>query len=147
MARHDELTKLEEERGAWFADYRVPRDLPCPACGALIGTLFYITWAEQPLMDTLADPTCGGVPTQGFFLLVPQDAGPLVPLQGRRRYGRGERPPHALPPAWVGLPGDVTCAACGTLATIPHPRFPHQARLDTLQREAGREPRRRWRRG
>jgi hypothetical protein len=138
---------LEEARTAWFADYRVPRDLPCPSCGVLLGTLFYVTWAEQPLMDAIADGGCGGVPTQGFFLLVPQGDGPLVPLQGRRRYARGERPVGPLPPTWVGLPGEVTCAACGVLAQIPHPRFAQQARLDTLQREAGKEPRRRWRRG
>lgn len=147
MARLDELETLETERAAWFEGYREPRDLPCPSCGELLGTLFYVTWAEQPLMDALGDAACGGVPTQGFFLLVPQEGGPLVPIGGRRRYARGARPAAPIPPAWVGLPGEVTCAACGTLATIPHPRFPQQARLETLQRETGREPRRRWRRG
>lgn len=147
MARRDELAELEEERAAWFASYHEPRDLPCPGCDKLIGTLFYVTWAEQPLMDALADPSCGGVPTQGFFLLVPQEAGPLVPMQGRRRYTRGERPTKPLSPAWVGLPGEVTCEACGTMVTIPHARFAQQARLDQLQRETGQEPRRRWRRG
>jgi hypothetical protein len=39
----------------------------------------------------------------------------------------------------------VTCAACGELAQIPHPRFPAQARLDALKEAAGRGPRRRWR--
>jgi hypothetical protein len=147
MSRRDELAELEEARAAWFAAYREPRDLPCPACQAILGTLFYITWAEQPLMDALADGGLGGVPTQGFYVLVSQEAGPLVPLQGRRRYARGKPPAEPLPPAWVGLPGEVTCAACGTLAHIPHPRFPQQARLDALQRAAGKEPRRRWRRG
>ena len=75
------------------------------------------------------------------------DAGALVPLKGRRRYARGAPPEEALPPAWVGLPGEVTCAACGELAHIPHPRFPEQERLEALQTEAGRGPRRRWRRG
>lgn len=146
MAHRDELETLEAERIAWFESYREPRDLPCPSCDELLGTLFYITWAEQPLMDALGDPACGGVPTQGFFLLVPQERGPLVPLQGRRRYARGKHSAVPYSPAWVGLPGEVTCAACGTLVAVPHPRFPQQARLDTLQRQTGREPRRRWRR-
>lgn len=147
MARLDELEKLEEARLAWFAEYRVPRDLSCPDCGALLGTLFHVTWAEQPLMDALADGVHGGVPTQGFYVLVPQDAGTLVPLQGRRRYGRGDAPTAPLSPAWIGLPSEITCAACGVLAQVPHPRFPDQTRLETLQRETGNEPRRRWRRG
>ena len=146
MPRVDELAELEEARAAWFAEYKVPRDLDCPECRKVLGTLFYITWAEQPLMDTLADGALGGVPTQGFFVLVSQEAGPLVPLQGRRRYGRGKSPGHPLPPTWVGLPGEVACANCGTLAEIPPPRFPQQARLDALQRAANKEPRRRWRR-
>ena len=147
MARRDELETLEADRAAWFAEYSVPRDLTCPSCGAVLGTLFYVTWAEQPLMDAIADGGCGGVPTQGFFLLVPQDEGPLVPIQGRRRYARGEKPTAPIAPTWVGLPGEVTCGACGILAQVPHPRFAGQARLDTLLRDAGREPRRRWRRG
>ena len=147
MARRDELAQLEEERTAWFASYQEPRELPCPSCGAAIGTLFYVTWAEQPLMDALADSSCGGVPTQGFFLLVSQEAGPLVPLQGRRRYARGARPATPVSPAWIGLPGELACGSCDALVTIPHPRFAQQARLEQLQRETGQEPRRRWRRG
>lgn len=141
-----ELERLEEERAAWLAGYREPRELNCPACGATLGTLFWITWAEQPLMDALADGALGGVPTQGFYVLVAQGDRPLVPLKGRRRYGRGTAA-APLPPAWVGLPGEVTCAACGELAQIPHPRFPDQARLDALGRAAGQGQRRRWRRG
>lgn len=145
MARKTELERLTEARDAWLAEYKDPRDLPCPRCGALLGTLFYITWAEQPLMDAMADGALGGVPTQGFYVLVSQDAGQLVPLQGgRRRYGRGT-PAATRAPAWVGLPGEVTCGACGELAQIPHPRFPEQARLDKLKDDAGL--RRRWRRG
>jgi hypothetical protein len=147
MARRDELAELEAARAAWFAEYREPRDLPCPECGAALGTLFYVTWAEQPLMDAVADGGLGGVPTQGFYVLVSQEAGPLVPIGGRRRYGRGAVAERPLPPAWVGLPGDVTCAGCGVLAHIPHPRFPEQARLDALQRASGKDSRRRWRRG
>lgn len=147
MARRDELAELEEARTSWFAEHQEPRDLPCPQCAALLGTLFYITWAEQPLMDALADPKLGGVPTQGFYVLVSQERGALVPRQGRRSYGREDTPTAGLPPTWIGLPGEISCGDCGTLAQIPHPRFPHQARLETLQRAAGKEPRRRWRRG
>ncbi len=139
-----ELERLTEEREAWLAGYKEPRELHCPRCAAPLGTLFYITWAEQPLMDAVADGSLGGVPTQGFYVLVPQEAGRLVPQQGRRRYARG-KPDAALPPAWVGLPGEVACAACGESAQIPHPRFPEQARLDALRDGAG--VRRRWRRG
>lgn len=139
-----ELERLTAARESWLADYHDPRELRCPRCDAHLGTLFYITWAEQPLMDAVADGSLGGVPTQGFYVLVPQDAGKLVPLPGRRRYARG-KPDATLPPAWVGLPGEVTCAACGELAQIPHPRFPQQARLDELKDAAG--VRRRWRRG
>ncbi len=146
MAQPSEREKLEAARAAWLAEYQTPRDLACPGCGNPLGTLFYVAWADQLLMDTIADDSCGGLPTQGFFLLVPQDEGPLQPLPGRRRYARGERPAQPVAPAWVGLPGEVTCAACGILAQIPHPRFPDQARLDTLQRGAN-NPRRRWRRG
>src|SRR3954469_14388747 len=112
MARAEELVNLEAARAEWLASYREPRDLPCPQCGAALGTLFYITWGEQPLMDAVADGALGGVPTQGFYVLVSQEAGPLVPLKGRRRYGRGERGQQPLPPTWVGLPGEVPCAAC-----------------------------------
>lgn len=140
-----ELERLEAERAAWFEEHRDPRDLPCPHCAATLGTLFWITWAEQPVMDAVADGGLGGVPTQGFYVLVSQEGGALVPLAGRRRYGRGTPTKEVRPPAWVGLPGEVTCAACGELAHIPHPRFPGQARLDALQRDAGKEPRRRWR--
>jgi hypothetical protein len=142
--RGGELARLEAARATWLQTYQEPRELQCPQCQALLGTLFWITWAEQPLMDAIADGALGGVPTQGFYVLVSQREGPLVPLAGRRRYARGERPEHPLPPAWVGLPGDVTCAACGALAQIPHPRFPEQARLDALRTSAGR---RRWRHG
>lgn len=146
MARQSERERLEEARAAWLSDYQLPRDLPCPACGDVLGTLFYITWAEQPLMDAVADDACGGVPTQGFFLLVPQTAGVLQSLPGRRRYGRSAPPDQPVPPAWVGLPGEVTCAACRVLAQVPHPRFPEQDRLDALLRADG-QGRRRWRRG
>lgn len=146
MARADELANLEAARAEWLASYREPRDLPCPQCGATLGTLFYITWGEQPLMDAVADGALGGVPTQGFYVLVSQEAGPLVPLKGRRRYVRGERRRQPLPPAWVGLPGEVPCADCGAQAQIPHPRFADQARLDALL-AAGGDRRRRWRRG
>lgn len=145
MARQSELERLEAARAAWLASYRDPRDLACPKCEAILGTLFYITWAEQPVMDTVADGGLGGVPTQGFYVLVSQDAGALVPIQGRRRYTRGPVPDEPQPPTWVGLPGEVTCAACGELAQIPHPRFADQARLDSLLSAAGRGPRRRWR--
>ncbi|HET8631742.1 MAG TPA: hypothetical protein VFL91_30325 [Thermomicrobiales bacterium] len=145
MARQSELERLEEERAAWLDGYREPRDLRCPRCDAVLGTLFFITWAEQPLMDAVADGRLGGVPTQGFYVLVSQREGELVPLKGRRRYARGAPPADPAPPAWVGLPGEVTCAACGELAQIPHPRFPAQARLDALKEAAGRGPRRRWR--
>ena len=140
-----ELERLEEERAAWLASYRKPRDLHCPGCHAVLGTLFYVTWAEQPLMDAVADGRLGGIPTQGFYVLVSQEEGALVPLKGRRRYARGGATGESLPPAWVGLPGDVTCAACGELAHIPHPRFSEQARLDALQEAAGKGSRRRWR--
>lgn len=143
----NELARLEAARAAWLASYAEPRELLCPRCGRVLGALFYITWAEQPLMDAMADGALGGVPTQGFYVLVAQDGGRLVPLRGRRRYARepvAARPP---PPAWVGLPGEVTCAACGELAQIPHPRFPEQARLDAGQTAAGNAPRRRWRKG
>ncbi|MGN6696538.1 MAG: hypothetical protein ACTHMR_00140 [Thermomicrobiales bacterium] len=139
-----ELSKLEAARAAWLQAYQEPRDLRCPHCQALLGTLFWITWAEQPLMDAIADGALGGVPTQGFYVLVSQQEGLLVPLTGRRRYARGARPAQPVAPAWVGLPGEVTCAACGALAGIPHPRFPEQARLDALRTGAGR---RRWRHG
>ena len=145
--RTPELDQLEQARAAWLDSYRDPRELHCPRCAAALGALFYITWAEQPLMDAVADGALGGVPTQGFYVLVAQDAGALVPLKGRRRYARGAPPDEALPPAWVGLPGEVTCAACGELAHIPHPRCPEQERLEALQTAAGRGPRRRWRRG
>ncbi len=141
-----ELERLEAARAAWLAEYHDPRELPCPGCAAPLGTLFYITWAEQPLMDAVADGALGGVPTQGFYVLVSQREGALVPLKGRRRYARGAPAGTPLPPAWVGLPGEVTCAACGVLAQIPHPRFPGQARLDALRDGAGKG-RRRWRRG
>lgn len=147
--RQTEMERLEEARAAWLAEYRDPRDVSCPGCAAPLGTLFWISWAEQPLMDAMADAALGGVPTQGFYVLVPQDGGPLVPLKGRRRYARGQTlapDSQTPPPAWVGLPGEVACAACGELAPIPHPRFPEQARLDTLQSAAGKGPRR-WRRG
>lgn len=142
----NELQALEGARAAWVADFREPRDLPCPQCGGVLGTLFFITWGEQPLMDAVADASLGGVPTQGFYVLTPQDGGALVPLPGRRRYARGPQPDAPLPPAWVGLPGEITCAACGTLAQVPHPRFPQQARLDALQKIARKDERRRWRR-
>ena len=141
-----ELERLEEARAAWLESYREPRELACPSCDAALGTLFYVTWAEQPLMDAVADGGLGGIPTQGFYVLVSQEEGALVPLKGRRRYARGAAPGEPLPPAWVGLPGEVTCAACGELVHIPHPRFPEQARLDALQEAAGKGPRRRWRR-
>lgn len=141
-----ELAELEEARAEWMAGYAEPRDLPCPQCQATLGTLFYITWGEQPLMDAMADAGLGGVPTQGFYVLAPQGDGPLVPLTGRRRYARGPQPEEPLPPAWVGLPGEITCAACGTLTPIPHPRFAQQARLDALQKVVRKDERRRWRR-
>ena len=147
MDKQTELERLEAERETWLAEYRDRRELPCAGCGATLGTLFYITWAEQPLMDAVADGGLGGVPTQGFYVLVSQREGALVPLKGRRRYARGEPAGEPVPPAWVGLPGEVTCAACGVLAQIPHPRFPGQARLDALRSAAGKDARRRWRRG
>lgn len=145
-ARRDELAELEAARAAWLAEYRMPRELPCPGCGHALGTLFYITWAEQSLMDALGDSAFGGVPTQGFFVLVPQAEAPLTALSGRHRYGRTTSPLPGAPPAWIGLPGEVACAACGVPVAIPHPRFPQQARLDTLLRASGKD-RRRWRRG
>lgn len=146
MTQRSELERLEHARAAWFESYQEPRDLPCPRCGALLGTLFLIGWAEQALMDAAADSRLGGVPTQGFYVLVSQCEGMLVPLAGRRRYGRGAPNAAPVPAAWVGLPGDVTCAACGELVHIPHPRFPDQARLDALRAAAGARSRR-WRRG
>ena len=146
MGQREELAELEAARAAWIDSYREPRDLHCPTCDAILGTLFFITWGEQPLMDAMADAGLGGVPTQGFYVLAAQEAGALVPLAGRRRYARGPRPEQPLPPAWVGLPGEITCAECGTLAQIPHPRFPQQARLDALQKVARKDERRRWRR-
>ncbi len=146
-SQRDELTELESARAAWIESHIEPRDLLCPQCAAVIGALFFITWGEQPLMDAMADASLGGVPTQGFYVLASQEAGALVPLTGRRRYARGPRPEEPLPPAWVGLPGEITCEACGTLAQIPHPRFPQQARLDALQKLLRKdEGRRRWRR-
>lgn len=145
-AQREELAALEAARSAWVASYHEPRDLHCPQCEAVIGTLFFITWGEQPLMDAMADASLGGVPTQGFYVLASQEDGALVPLTGRRRYARGPRPDEPLPPAWVGLPGEITCHACGTLAQIPHPRFPQQARLDALQKLLRKDERRRWRR-
>jgi hypothetical protein len=146
MGQREELAELETARSAWVESYREPRDLRCPKCDDILGTLFFITWGEQPLMDAVADASLGGVPTQGFYVLTPQETGALVPLKGRRRYARGPRPEQPLPPAWVGLPGEITCAACGTLAQIPHPRFPQQARLDALLKVVRKDERRRWRR-
>jgi hypothetical protein len=146
MGQREELAELEAARAEWVESYREPRDLRCPQCDEVIGTLFFITWGEQPLMDAMADFALGGVPTQGFYVLTPQEAGALVPIAGRRRYGRGPRPDEPLPPAWVGLPGEITCAGCGSLAQIPHPRFAQQARLDALQKVARKDERRRWRR-
>lgn len=89
MKTQTELERLEAARAAWLDSYREPRALTCPDCAAAIGTLFYITWAEQPLMDAMADGALGGVPTQGFYVLVAQGDRPLVPLKGgRRRYAR-----------------------------------------------------------
>ncbi len=146
MGQREELAELEVARVAWLESYREPHDLLCPQCEAVLGTLFFITWGEQPLMDAMADATLGGVPTQGFYVLASQEAGALVPLTGRRRYARGPRAESPLPPAWVGLPGEITCAACATLAPVAHPRFPQQARLDALQKLFPKDERRRWRR-
>lgn len=145
--QREELAELEAARAEWFKGYSEPHDLPCPQCAAILGTLFYITWGEQPLMDAMADASLGGVPTQGFYVLASQEAGALVPLTGRRRYARGPQPEEPLPPAWVGLPGEITCQGCGALTQIPHPRFAQQARLDALQKLLRKdEGRRRWRR-
>ena len=146
MGQREELAELEEARAAWLEGYREPHDLRCTQCEAVLGTLFFITWGEQPLMDAMADATLGGVPTQGFYVLASQEGGALVPLTGRRRYARGPRAEQPLPPAWVGLPGEITCAECGTLAELAHPRFPQQARLDALQKLFQKDERRRWRR-
>ena len=146
MGQREELAELEAARVAWLEGYREPHDLGCPQCEAVLGTLFFITWGEQPLMDAMADATLGGVPTQGFYVLASQEAGALVPLSGRRRYARGPRAEPPLPPAWVGLPGEITCAGCGTLAQFAHPRFPQQARLEVLQKLFQKDERRRWRR-
>lgn len=145
-ARRDELAELEVARAAWFADYHAPRDLLCPHCDHVLGTLFYITWADQALMDALGDNAFGGVPTQGFFVLVPQADAPLTTLPGRHRYGRTTTPLPTAPPAWIGLPGEVACATCSVPVEIPHPRFPQQARLDILLKASGKD-RQRWRRG
>lgn len=146
MARKDELVELEAARIAWFAEYHAPRELLCPECAYPLGTLFYITWADQVVMDALGDNTFGGVPTQGFFVLVSQEEAPLTVLQGRHRYGRLAEAESPRPPAWIGLPGEVACADCGAAVAIPHPRFPQQARLDLLLKASGKD-RRRWRRG
>ncbi len=146
VARKDELVELEASRAAWFAEYHAPRELLCPECARPLGTLFYITWADQVVMDALGDNTFGGVPTQGFFVLVPQGEAPLTALQGRHRYGRLAEAERPSPPAWIGLPGEVACAGCGAAVAIPHPRFPQQARLDVLLKASGKD-RRRWRRG
>lgn len=142
----NELQRLEADRAAWLATYNAPRPVPCSGCGQPIGTLFLIDGAEQPLMDAVADGALGGVPTPGFFVLAPQDEGALIPITGRRRYGRAAQPANSAPPAWVGLPGAVTCAACGALVEIAHPRFPQQERLNELRYGALQTPRRRWRR-
>ncbi len=146
MGQREEMLELEAARAEWVESYREPRDLLCPKCDAIVGTLFFITWGEQPLMDAMADASLGGVPTQGFYVLTPQEDGALVPITGRRRYARGPRPDEPLPPAWVGLPGEITCGACSTLTQIAHPRFPQQARLDALQKVIRKDERRRWRR-
>lgn len=142
----NELQRLEAERAAWLESYRAPRVLPCTSCGQPIGTLFLIDGAEQVLMDAVADGALGGVPTPGFFVLVPQEGGALVPIRGRRYYGRATQTAEPMPPAWVGLPGAVTCVACGSLVELAHPRFPAQERLNLLRTGSPQGQRRRWRR-
>lgn len=142
----NELGRLEAKRAAWLETYRLPRALPCPRCNAPLGTLFFVEGAEQSLMDAVADGALGGVPTPGFFVLVPQDEGALVPLPGRRRYGRSAQPADPAPPAWVGLPGAVECVTCGGLIELAHPRFPEQERLNLLRAGSAKGQRGRWRR-
>ena len=80
MARLEELANWRQHgRTGWGA---TASRATCAARSArrLLGTLFFITWGEQPLMDAMADFALGGVPTQGFYVLAPQEAGALVPL-------------------------------------------------------------------